>query len=519
MRPKVPKPQHGRSVGSILLLAVTALATPWAATAYADQTPARPNVVVILADDLGYGDVRSLNPERGKIATPSLDRLAEQGMAFTDAHTSSSVCTPTRYSLLTGRYHWRTSLQRGVLGGYSPPLISSDRLTIAGFLQDQGYATACVGKWHLGMGMPTVGKRPSKRGQYPEVDWSQPIADGPTARGFDYFDGISASLDMPPFIFIENDRFLGSATAKKMFRRAGPAEPGFEAVDVLPRIGQKTVEFIRRQTPDKPFFVYVPFNSPHTPHVPAPEWRGKSGLGVYGDFVMQTDAVVGQIVAAIDESGFGDNTLVIVTSDNGCSKAAGFPKLHAKGHYPSAHLRGSKADLWEGGHRVPFLVRWPGVVGTGTRCDQLVCQTDIMATVAEAIGVPVPEASGEDSVSFLPALRGEPIESTRAGVVHQSFSGHFAYRRGDWKLLLARGSGGWSQPNEKQAADSEFPGQLYHLASDPGEMTNLYGERPEVVAELLTQLESDVRRGRSTVGPELANDLPLEKIKLWKSKR
>ena len=473
----------------------------------------KPNIIFILTDDLGYGDVHALNPKRGKIATPHIDRLAKQGMTFTDAHTSSSVCTPTRYSVLTGRYNWRTRLQKHVLRGFDRPLIDDDRLTVADVLQQQGYTTACIGKWHLGLGLPTTGKSPAdKTGK--DVDWSGRISGGPIDLGFDYFYGISASLDMPPYIYIENDRFIGAATATKAFNRKGPAHPDFEAVDVLPEIGRKTVEFIKQQQrADKPFFAYVPFTSPHTPILPSKKWRGKSRLGKYGDFVMQTDAVIGEIVAALRAMRLSKNTIVIVTSDNGCSaKQAKAKELNKMGHYPSAQFRGYKSDLWDGGHRVPFIVRWPARVAPGTTSDQLICLTDLLATCADLSGASVPENAGEDSVSFAAALQGNPIQSTRQGVIHHSIDGKFSYRQGKWKLLLSAGSGGWS----KGETSDGIVGQLYDMDIDPSETTNLYTSQSDVVAALLAQLESDVARGRSTAGANQKNDVP---VKIWKEKK
>ena len=281
-------------------------------------------------------------------------------MIFTDAHSSSSVCTPTRYGILTGRYNWRTRLQSGVLNGYSEPLIAKDRLTVPAFLKQHGYTTACIGKWHLGMDIPKGQPSPA-------------IADGPTTRGFDSYFGISASLDMPPFAFIENDRFTEPLTTTKKWQRSGPAAASFEAVDVLPTFTRKAVEFIGTQAKTgKPFFLYMPLNSPHTPIVPSKEWQGKSGLGAYGDFVMETDWAVGEVLAALDKAGVGGNTLVILTSDNGCSKAAGIPALQAKGHHPSADMRGSKADIFDGGHRIPFIARWPDRTKAGSRSAQTV---------------------------------------------------------------------------------------------------------------------------------------------------
>lgn len=463
----------------------------------------KPNIVYVLADDLGYGDVHCLNPERGKIATPQMDKIAAQGMIFTDAHTSSSVCSPTRYGILTGRYNWRTHLQKGVLNGYSNPLIPADRLTVPALLKQQGYTTACFGKWHLGMGIEK--KQPSLM-----------ITDGSTTRGFDSYFGISASLDMPPFAFIENDHFTEPLTTTKKWQRTGAAAESFEAVDVLPTLTRKTVEFINEQAKTgQPFIVYMPLNAPHTPIVPSKAWQGKSGIGKYGDFVIETDWAVGEVRDALDQAGVGENTILIVTSDNGCSKAAGIPQMQAKGHYPSAHLRGSKADLWDGGHRVPFIVRWPAEVKAASQCDQIICLTDLIATCADLLGVDLPDTATEDSVSFLLALSGKSIISNRAGVIHHSYTGHFAYRQGNWKLLLAKGSGGWTSPTEKQVLVGSPVAQLYDLEKDPGETTNLYDSRPEVVDRLLKQLESDIKCGRSTEGPDLKND--IDEIVLWKS--
>ena len=287
---------------------------------------------------------------------------------------------------------------------------------------------------------------------------------------------------------------------------------------MLPRLTKKSVAYIEsRAGKDQPFFLYLPLGSPHTPIVPSPEWKGKSGLGSYGDFVMQTDNVVGEVSAALAKYGMAGNTLVIFTSDNGCSKAADIKGLAEKGHLVSAHMRGSKADIWDGGHRIPFIVRWPGKVERGTNSDQLICLSDLFATVAEIVGENVPARSSEDSVSFLPALAGKPIKSTREGVIHHSSSGHFAYRTGQWKLILAKGSGGWSSPKENEVPNTSPKAQLYDLAADPGEKNNLYTSQPEVVQQMLSQLTSDVTSGRSTEGVSSKND--VKEIVLWKSEQ
>ncbi|MFC7338721.1 arylsulfatase [Haloferula chungangensis] len=464
---------------------------------------AKPNIVYIMTDDQGYGDVQSLNPDRGKIPTPGIDRIGREGMSFTDAHSGSAVCTPTRYGLLTGRYSWRTKLQKGVVQGFAPCLIAEDRPTVASFLKQQGYHTAIIGKWHLNFQYadPESGeilKRKGKKGGLAPV--GSRIPDGPVNRGFDYFHGFHHAGDMKGVI--ENDKVIAHE----------------DEIHMLPRLTRKAVEYIdgRAEAKDQPFFLYVPYGSPHSPIVPTQEWKGRSGLNDYADFVMQTDDGVRQILEALDRNGFAENTLVVFTADNGCSKVADIPKLEKMGHYPSAHLRGSKADLWDGGHRVPFLVRWPGKIKAGSTSKQLICHTDLFASCADILEQTLPEKAAEDSVSFLPALAGQPIVSTREGVIHHSISGHFGYRQGKWKLLLARGSGGWTSPKENEATKQGAPvAQLYDMEADPGETTNLYESQPEVSARLLAQLEEDVTRGRSTEGPAAKND--VTDITLWKS--
>jgi arylsulfatase A-like enzyme len=485
----------------------------------------KPNIVVILCDDLGYGDVRCYNPA-GKIPTPHFDRVAREGLRFTDAHTTSSVCTPTRYSLLTGRYNWRSRLQSGVLGGLSPRLIEPGRLTVAGLLKAHGYTTACVGKWHLGLGWA---RQPGKAvaelniespQQNWNVDYAQPFTDGPLALGFDRYFGISASLDMVPYTFLENDRVAVVPTVEKAFpmhegrgegqTRRGPAAPDFDARDVLPAFTKKAVEFIADGAKSgRPFFLYVPLASPHTPIVPRAEWSGQSGLNPYADFVMETDAALGEILAALERSGVAENTLLLVTSDNGCSPQAKIEELAKLGHAVSGPLRGYKADLWEGGHRVPFLVRWPARVKPGVS-GQLVSLVDWLATCAEIVGAKLPDEAGEDSVSLLPILLGKdaPVRDT---LVHHSITGRFAIREGNWKLCLAPGSGGWTTPRDPAAQKQGLPAeQLYDLAADLGETSNLAPAQPEVVARLLARLEKIVAEGRSTPGAPQKNAVEVK---------
>lgn len=476
---------------------------------------APPNIVVILADDLGYGDVKCLNPN-GKIPTPNLDKLAAAGMTFTDANSPSSVCSPTRYGIMTGRYAWRSKLKSGVLGGLSPRLIEPGRLTIAQLLKDYGYHTACFGKWHLGMDWQLKpGKKVTELGIEPReqvfnVEYDRPIRNGPNAVGFDRYFGIAASLDMVPYTFIENDRVVANPTEDRDFAmmlgkesgarcRKGPAAPGFEAEDVLPTLRKKAVDYIGERAKAKShFFLYLPLASPHTPIIPTKEWRDKSGLNPYADFVMATDQAVGDVLAALKANGVEDNTLVIFTSDNGCSPMADFPVLLKSGHNPNHIFRGHKADIFEGGHRVPFLARWPGKIEAGSKFDRLVCLTDIMATCADVSGAKLTNSAAEDSVSFTGAWNGVKDAPRREGLVVQSSNGSFAIREGKWKLCRCPGSGGWSDPKPGSKEEAGLPAvQLYDLAADIGEKTNLQHKHPEIVARLAKQFDQWTASGRS----------------------
>jgi arylsulfatase A-like enzyme len=508
------------------------LLLPLLACVLAPAASAAPNVVVILADDLGVGDVKCYNPA-GKIPTPNLDRLAAEGVRFTDAHSGSAVCTPTRYGLLTGRYAWRTKLQNGVLGGLSPRLIAPGRETIASLLKKQGYHTACVGKWHLGLDWTLKpGKQVSElniepREQVFNVEYDQPFAGGPLAVGFDYYFGISASLDMVPYTFLENDRVAANPTEDKDFammkgrpgrgrNRKGPTAPGFDAADVLPKLRDKAVEYVAsRKGAGKPFFLYLPLTAPHTPILPTDDWDGKSKLNPYADFVMHTDAVVGDVLAALEKNGFAKDTLVIVTSDNGCSPQADFPELLRLGHNPSHVYRGTKADIFEGGHRVPFLARWPGVAPPGQVSDHLVCLTDVFRTCCEVGGAAVPDAAGEDSFSIRGVLTGNQSGPLRASIVNHSINGSFAIRDGDWKLCLCPGSGGWSAPRPNRDDASTLPKQqLFNLKQDIGEMKNREADEPGTVTRLLAMLDKQVADGRSTPGASQKNDVAVD---VWKA--
>jgi len=501
------------------LLSFLAVAVP------AFGADAKPNIVVILADDLGYGDVKCLNPD-GKIPTPNLDKLATAGMTFTDASTPSGVCSPTRYGLITGRYAWRSKLKSGVLGGLSPRLIEPGRVTVAQLLKDHGYHTACFGKWHLGMDwqrkpgakLTELGIEP--RGQVFNVEYDKPIRNGPNAVGFDTYFGISASLDMVPYTFITNDKVAANPTEDRDFPlmlgkegggrcRMGPAAPGFQAENVLPELTKQAVAYIGERAKAKtPFFVYTPLASPHTPILPTKDWQGKTGLNPYGDFVAATDAAVGEVLAALKRNGLDDNTLVIFTSDNGCSPQADFPELKKHGHNPNYVFRGNKADIYEGGHRVPFLVRWPGHVKAGSKSDRIVCLTDILATCAEVSGAKVPDTVGEDSISFAGAWKSE--KPARTGIITHSINGSFAVREGKWKLCLCPGSGGWSAPRPGSKGENGLPAiQLFDLEADIGEKTNLQDKYPDIVAKLTKSLEKWVADGRSTPGKAQPNTTPV----------
>lgn len=476
----------------------------------------KPNIVFILADDLGYGDIQALNPQ-GKIPTPHIDALAKNGMSFTNAHTTSSVCTPTRYSLLTGRYNWRTRLENGVLWGYSPHLIAENQVTVGNFLQSQDYATACIGKWHLGMdwtdkdGNIVQNSTPTTPDGW-NIDYTKPITNGPAARGFDYFYGISASLDMFPFVYIENDRVQGIPTVEKKFYRLGPAHKDFEAVDVLPTLTAKAENYIDTQAKSEdPFFLYFPLTAPHTPIVPTKEWKGKSAINNYADFVMQVDHTVGQITAALKRNGLTENTLLIFTSDNGCSPEANFRELETHGHDPSHIFRGHKADIFEGGHRVPFVAQWPGHIEKQSTNTRPLCLSDLIATTADILNQPLPENAGVDSISFLPLLTDKSAPAPREATVHHSINGAFAITKGKWKLALCPGSGGWSNPRPGRNDLSHLPAiQLYNLENDIAETKNLADKHPEIVTELTTLLQSHVDQGRSTPGPPQQNDRPID---------
>ena len=478
------------------------------------QEQKKPNIVFIFADDMGYGDVSAFN-ENSKIQTTNIDRIANEGVAFTDAHSSSSVSTPSRYSLLTGRYNWRSDLKSGVLMGYNKALIAPDRRTIASVLRDQGYQTACIGKWHLGWDWNNIeaGKD--------SVDFSKPITNGPTTRGFDYFYGIIASLDMAPYVYVENDMPTALPDRETVndgmkYWRKGPTASDFDHEQTLPNFINRAVDYIHdKSKDDKPFYLYLPLPAPHTPILPIKEYQGKSGLNPYGDFVLMVDDMVGKVMNALKEAGVDDNTILVFSTDNGCSPQAKFDELQEKGHYPSYIYRGHKADLFDGGHRIPCAVRWPAKIKPHT-VNQTVCLTDFFATFATIADYQLKDSEGEDSYNILPLLLNEKEgDVIREATVHHSINGDFTIRKGEWKLLLSPSSGGWSFP--KPGTDDEVIKtlpliQLYNMKTDPAEKNNVYAEHLEVVKELKDLMIKYVKEGRSTPGTPQKNDGP----EVWK---
>jgi arylsulfatase A len=479
----------------ILLPLLTLILCAFVGTAQAATR--KPNVVVILVDDMGYGDPGCYNPD-SKIATPSIDRLAREGMRFTDAHAPGPLCHPSRYGLLTGRYPFRTDVSVWP----KKPLIASGQMTIASLLQSQGYRTAMVGKWHLG---------------FLEDGYDRPLPGGPLACGFDTFFGLRASTDIPPYFFIRGDRAVkpptnhiaanrseGWSPIQGEFWREGGIAPDLVLKDVLPRFTEEAIQVIRwqagaKQDAQKPFMLYLAYAAPHTPWLPSAEFAGRSGAGMYGDFTMMVDAEIGRVLAALDRSGLAEDTLVVFASDNGPVWYEA--DVQRFGHASAGGLRGMKSDLWEGGHRVPFIVRWPARVKSGSVSDQTICFTDLLATLAEVCGAKLPDGAGPDSFSFLPVLEdvqpaGRPI---RAPLVIQagSVASMMMIRSGDWKLINGLGSGGFSKPSVIKPAPAEPAVQLYNLRADPAETRNLAAEHPDKVDEMIRLLES-IRQAKQT---------------------
>ena len=449
-----------------------------------------PHIVIILADDLGYGDVQPLNP-RSSVPTPAFNRLAREGITFTDAHTPSAVCTPTRYGLLTGRYCWRSRLKRGVQNGYGPPLIEEDRATLGTLLGDAGYKTAVVGKWHLGLGLI---------GDEKELNLRKPLSYHPGNVGFDHSFIIPASLDFPPYVYFENGNATTAETVHQSpvkfpaYTRKGPRAVDFDLRGCLDRLTDEAVEVIGgMKSSDKPTFLYFPLTAPHKPVLPNKLFAGSTKLGPYGDFLRQVDATVGRVTSALEAEGVLDNTILIVTSDNGSFmyrlsddeqdhvEDKTIQGYRAEHHTANASWRGTKADIWEAGHRVPFFVRLPGSKHAGRRVTRIVGLVDVMATLADAIGTELPAGAGPDSESFVSVLKDPGANSARSPLICHSAAGMFAVREGKWKLIAGNGSGGREQPKGKPFAE---PWMLVDLESDPGERTNVAEANRDVFERL-----------------------------------
>jgi len=465
----------------------------------------KPNIIVIYTDDQGFGDASCYNPQ-SKIQTPNLDKLAAGGMRFTDAHCSDTVCTPSRYGLLTGRYSWRTTLKSGVFGAERPCLIADGRMTLASLCRDHGYATAMVGKWHLGMDFP---------GDEGARDWSQPVKDMPLDKGFDYFFGIPASLNygvlawfegrfakVPPTVFTKKkpnqlnpgDYRIMPPYEPKLARGLMEVAPDFVDAQCLTRFTDKAIEYIHgraKATDGKPFFLYLPYTSPHLPVIPLEQFRGKSGCGAYGDFMMETDWHIGRVMDALEAGGMTRNTLIVFSSDNG-PENPWRERIKQHQHYSNGPYREGKRSIYEGGHRVPFIVRWPEVVKPGSVWDGVVCQSDLLATFADILGAKLPDNAGEDSVSFHGALTGRAGSKERLPVIHHSSKGRFAVREGKWKLIMEHASA----PQR----------ELYDLDADPGERTNIIAQHADIASLLTERITAIVQKGRTTPGADQAND-------------
>lgn len=455
----------------------------------------KPNIVYIMADDLGYGDMSCFGAE--KIQTPNIDRAAASGIRFTDTHSSSAVCTPSRYSVLTGRYCWRTWLKRFVLGGFGAPLIQPDRLTVASMLKESGYATAAIGKWHLGLTWFKQSGEELRHSSHDgwntdgfEVDYARGVDGGPLDIGFDYWFGISGSLDMPPYCFLENKHPVSEPVLEKSCyapqQRRGLMQPDWKDEHVDTVFASKAVDFIDahcKNDSDKPFFLYLTPSAPHRPCVPPDSFRGISQAGLRGDMVCLFDWVVGEVMDALDRNHVTEDTLLVVTSDNGARLTNFDGKDH--GHKPNGDFRGGKGDIYDGGHREPFIAMWPSVIAPGSQSDELLGLTDFTATCADIVGYELPASQAEDSRSFLPLLKGEEVKKPiHDAVIHHSLDGMFAVRKGDWKLIMGLGSGGFSEPPRYRPGPMDPIGQLYNIRDDGREQLNHWKARPDIVEEL-----------------------------------
>jgi len=488
-------PAVRRAAGVVVLLGCLACAP--AEPVVSARSAARPNVILFLTDDLGLGDVGAYRPD-APVATPNIDRLAREGLRFTAAYAPAAVCSPTRYAVLTGRYAWRTRLDSGVLTYFDAPLIEPRRPTVASMLRDQGYATAAIGKWHLGLDVRRDDgdgvARPDDRPIRP--DFAAPVNGGPLDHGFDSYFGKAGDRVRA---FIQDRSFVGAPVRTDdptRFAVLGWDETATDATEL-----EHALEFIERAAAEpRPFFIYYASHTPHLPHaVPATiegvAVAGTSGAGERGDSIVEGDVILGLLLDRLAALGIERNTLVLLASDNGPARKA------ERAHDASGGLRGAKGDIWEGGLRVPFIARWGdgtpagSTIAPGSETDQLIGLNDLMATLGDLVGVTLPADAAQDSESFLPTLLGEAADAAgRSDLVLHSAHGLFAIRKGAWKLIAGTGSGGFSPPGSDAG---EQGGQLYDLGSDPRETTNLYAQRPDVVAELTAILDRSRSDGHS----------------------
>ncbi|CAA6680260.1 Unannotated [Lentimonas sp. CC4] len=480
---------------AIRMKVFTSIVSLCLASAASNASESKPNVLLIYADDMGYGEIQRFHPEASKVPTPHLNQLCDEGIMFTDAHTSSSVCTPSRYALLTGRYNWRSKHQSGVTTGGKPCLITEDRMTLASLFKEQGYETFMFGKWHLDFQYQVPKGSKAPKGKKNVWNYGSPIGttilDGPVTRGFDYYLGFHHSRTMSSLI--ENDKVVEYVSC----------------VDTMGRLTDavvKTLNTYAKESPDQPFFIYYPMNSPHAPVAPREDWKGRGGIDdPYAEFVAQTDDAVGQVLQALEENGLSDTTIVLFGTDNGCHQKP--EKFLKYGHSVSGPLRDMKASIHDGGHRIPFIVRWPHIIEAGMQSDQLICMTDVFATFAEYFAFDVSDNTAEDSISFLSTLQGADSNVSRETIIHHDARGRFAIRDGDWKLILR------ADDKVENAAGQEGEVQLYNMAEDIKETDNLANEHPEKVETLLALLEKQVADGRTAPGALQSNDATVD---IWK---
>ena len=487
-----------KTIPALLLAALVATCL----SVHAEKLPppgVKPNIVILYADDMGYGDLGANNPA-SKIPTPHLDRLAAEGLRFTDGHSSSGVCTPSRYAMLTGRYHWRDFHK--IAEAFDGPVFKPGQLTLPAMLRQQGYATACIGKWHLGWDWDAIRKpgTPKRSIQHTDFDWTKPFPGGPLSQGFDYYFGDNV-INFPPYAWIENDRFVTAPDVtftNFTFKakeggpecRPGPGRSDWDFYQNLPTLTRKGVEYVRsRKGKAQPFFLFFPMPSPHAPIIPTDAFDGKSQAGGYGDYVVQTDDACGQLLAALRDCGFETNTIVVFSSDNGPEYYA-YARDEKYDHWSAAPFRGLKRDLYEGGHHVPFVIRWPGVTEAGTVTEALISQVDLMATFAAMLDFDLPGNAAADSFNFQPWLKGEVKTPPRSTMVHNTNPKNYAIRDGDWLLVDAKSgytstkpSPAWNKKHH-QAPDDDQPVELYNLKDDIGQRNNLAAEQPKKVTEL-----------------------------------